>query len=802
MVTSSRTDSLSRGACSGGRPGILLTTPRKTPQDGLWAAIKRRLLAGVLLVLSLQAVPCLATATLEAPTGFQSISIGRFVAITQDPTLELRFPTLLAEPNRFARWDRDDLNLGITAQATWIRLQVRNPKDVPVTWYLDMGDGLLDDVTLYEMEPDGRIRSRSTGLQHPWASRDVPLSQIVFALKEPPLSERTIYLRVVSGFGKRLMMRAHTPETLPRVSQLQSMGWGALMGVFAGVGAYHFVLFVLLRDAALFWHSAMMAVALMSRFLIHSFGLESIWPEGFARYGSMNLVFTALIFVCALKFALEVLPLQEISRRWKQLLSMLLWCWVGVLVWAVVWPGAPASMALTLVGLPTQIIVLLAAVAAWRTGSVVARWFLPAWIVLIVGALIWSARNLGWVPVNDWTLVAGSLGLALHTLLLSAGLALRMRDAQREQLHARLQLAEERRVAHQQLERRVQERTAELQSARAEAEALSRTKDLVVRLVSHDLRSPLASIVAASQRVAESPTAAAGIRQTAQGLIRLIDRFLDLDYLRSGALTPRRAWVSAQQLVERQVALLQGLIDAKELNVEIAVPEPAKLFADPALMAEVVANLLSNAIKACGPRGHIRVLWSARPDGLWVEDDGPGFGRSPVATEGHGLGLEHCREILKVHGGVLEIASPTAGARIGFSLPEQGPRALVVDDQPAQRSLIAEALRHLYPGCQVTQAPDGLQAWSILRRDRHDLVVLDRSMPGLDGLGLLGKIRKEPRTQDIPVLILSSVASQEECVEVERACFAAGADGFLAKPLDSAPFEAQIRQLLSHEEDA
>jgi len=467
----------------------------------------------------------------------------------------------------------------------------------------------------------------------------------------------------------------------------------------------------------------------------------------------------------------------------------------------VVAPGAYASMALTAMGLPTQVVVLLAAVAAWRTGSPVARWFLPAWVVLVVGGLIWSARNVGWVPLNDWTLVAGSLGLAVHTLLLSAGLALRMREDQQTRLQTQLQLAEERRLANQQLERRVQERTAELETARQRAEAANQTKDLVVRLVSHDLRSPLASIVAATERLAESPTAVAGIRQTAQGLIRLIDRFLDFDYLRSGVLLPQRTWVPAKALVERQLGLLQGLIDAKSLQVEVQVPDQARLFADHALLGEVVGNLLGNAVKACPAGGRLRAVW-AEPSGLWVEDEGPGFGKLPAGGRGTGLGLDHCREILKAHGGRLDIGSPSSGARVGFSLPAAGPRVLLVDDQPVQRRLLTEELQRIWPSCQVLAAGDGLAGWTAMRRERPDLVILDRAMPRMDGLTLMERLRKDAQTQAVPVLMVSSVASLEEEASVAKACLAAGADAFLPKPVDSARLEALVSSLLSADDDA
>ena len=739
--------------------------------------------------------------------GSESVVLGRLLDLHADPSRRETLAEQLARPDRFVARQTDDLNLGISSQATWLRLKVRNPGPEPVDWYLDLGDGLIDEATIHEINSEGAVRSRTTGTMHPWSSRDVPLSQIVFALREPAASERTLYVRVVAGFGKRLMLRAHSPEKLPRVTQWQSTVSGALLGVFAGVGCYHFLLFVLLKDMAYFWHSGLMLMALLSRMLIRSFGLESIWPEGFPGYGALNLVVTSGIFICALMFSRKVLPLDDIARRWVSLLSGLRWCWLAVLAVCVGWPGAEASHLVTLVGLFTQVVVLLAAVAAWRTGSVVARWFLPAWLVLIAGGLAWTARNLGWLPFNDWTSIVGSTGLALHNLLLSVALATRLREEQDKRLQAQQQLAESRRLSNLQLERRVEERTQELQAARDRAESVAQMKDQMVRLVSHDLRSPLASIVAASERLGNSGpsgTAAVGIRQTARGLIRLIDRLLNLNNLRSGALQLRRSWVPLRSLAHQQVAALEGLIQQRGLKVNVDVPEEARVMADPILLAEVVANLLGNAVKAVGEGGRIRLSLTPQGDGLVIEDDGPGFAaaKSFWPPGGHGLGLQHCREILKAHGGQLAIDEPGNGARVRLHLPAEGPRVLVVDDQPVQRALLTEAVQASWPASQVVRAVDGLDGWSQLQTQTFDVALIDCQMPGLDGLGLLRRIRATAATQGLPVLMLTSVASPEDAERARRECLVEGADAFLTKPVEDQAMAQTLQSLLRPDEDA
>ena len=728
--------------------------------------------------------PAVSATPLEVSRTLPGVPIGSHIAVGSDVEGTWTVETVRREPGRLAPWARDDLNLGITGATTWIRLQVSNASAQAVDWYLNMGDGLIDEVTLFEEQPDGTLRSRTTGLSYPWASRDVPLSQIVFALREPPSSERTLYLRVVSGLGKRLLMRAYTPDLLPRAAQLQSLVVGGLMGIFFGVGVYHFVLFLLLRDAAFFWHAAVMASVLASRAGLHSFGLETLWPQGFVGYGSLNLVVTSLVFVCALMFALQVLPLKSLSRWWFLILSCLRWCWVGLLVWSALWPGAAASMALTLLGLPTQLVVLLAAVVSWRTGSTAARWFLPAWSVLVLGGLVWSGRNFGWVPLNDWTLVAGSIGLALHALLLSVALALRVREAQRAGFLAQVQLAEERRLANEQLEHKVSERTRELRAARDQAEEASKAKDLVVRLVSHDLRTPLASIVAASERLTLAPSTATGIRQTAKGLIRLIDRLLNLDYLRRGALTPSRAWFPAHALVRRQWEHLEELANSKQIQLCNEVPPETFWLVDPVLMGEVVANLLSNAVKACPQGGHIRVACPRVGAGLVVEDDGPGFGAMPPSHQGSGLGLHHCREIMKVHGGQLVVDQLAKGARVTIQWEMPGPRVALIGGQTDFAAQLEQVFKRVWPDCEVRLVNEAQCNVPGLLREMPELLVWQASQDGGLGPERLHELRRSATLTEIPVLVLMLPGSEAEDAQQTRAFVGAGANACLADSTD------------------
>lgn len=743
----------------------------------------------------------------EPSPGFQVAGLldgaylGRHLSIAHDPTGQATLEDMQHLAHAFQRSTRDGLNLGFRKDATWLRLSVANRGTEPVDWYLDLGDGLIESVTLYEPGADGRVLSRTTGTAHPWRTRDVPLNHIVFALREPAQSERVIYLRIASEYGKRLLPRAYTPAELPRATQVD-MGWvSMLLGILAGVGAYHLILFALLRDPAYIWHACLMFTILGSRLLFMSAGLESLWPEGNAYYGELNLLCTAAALASGLLFARSVLPLHTLSAWWKHAVNMLLWAWLILMLSPLVLDLWQSAQGLVWLSLPTQLLVLAASVAAWRAGSSVARWFLPAWLLLILGAMVWSLRSAGLLPFNEWTTAPTVVGAACNALIMAAALANRVRDEVEGRLSAQRRLARSREEDNAILEQRVKERTQELQAAKERAERANGLKDLLVRLVSHDLRSPLTSIMAGAQRMQPEPVAQ-GIHHTAQALVKTIDRLLDLDYLSSGRLVPRRTWVDAHVLAERHTTLLRDLSAQRGIEVHNQVPPKTLLFVDETLLGEVLGNLLGNALKFCRNGDHVQLLLHEDGCSLVVCDTGPGFDAAASDIKGNGLGLRYAREILAAHGGELVVTSGPGGACVTLRLPPAGPVVLVVDDQPWQRELIAQVISRELPRCQVSQAPDVQEAMRILEDVKPDLLITDIQMPGTDGLTWVRTLRQDRRWQALPVLVMSNPSADVTAEALLRETLNAGGDAFLPKPLDAAALARQLRSLMQSDPDA
>ena len=119
-----------------------------------------------------------------------------------------------------------------------------------------------------------------------------------------------------------------------------------------------------------------------------------------------------------------------------------------------------------------------------------------------------------------------------------------------------------------------------------------------------------------------------------------------------------------------------------------------------------------------------------------------------------------------------------------------GARVLIVDDDAFSRTAVAKKVHQLR--ATTLEAEDGLQAYSILRREPVDLAIIDIEMPVMNGLELLGCIRGAPRLKHLPVLVLTAA---EDRLSLERA-LQSGATSLMIKPLNWAAFSAHIEHIL------
>jgi signal transduction histidine kinase len=404
---------------------------------------------------------------------------------------------------------------------------------------------------------------------------------------------------------------------------------------------------------------------------------------------------------------------------------------------------------------------------------------------------------------------------------------------------------------------------------------LDRAKSAFFANVSHEFRTPITLMVGPLEdELAELaqplPTARRERLETAHRsalrLLKLVNVLLDFARIESGRILANYRPTDLSALTSELVSMFRSAIERAGLTLSLELePLPEQVYVDREMWEKIVLNLMSNAFKHTFQGGiTVRLRSLSETVELEIADTGIGIAEDDMqhlferfqrvagarsrTQEGTGIGLALVRELSRLHGGDVRVASKlghgavfTVSLRRGrghlphdnvgseaasspggagvaayvqealaWAAPsgrlesrttppeengEQGgdvhagarkPRILLADDNADMRDYIGRLLGSAY---QVSAVADGKAALEAVSESQPDLVLSDVMMPALDGFELLRALRADPRTQQLPVILLSARAGEDSAVEGLEA----GADDYLIKPFSARELSARVR---------
>ncbi|HWB74644.1 MAG TPA: ATP-binding protein [Nannocystaceae bacterium] len=399
-----------------------------------------------------------------------------------------------------------------------------------------------------------------------------------------------------------------------------------------------------------------------------------------------------------------------------------------------------------------------------------------------------------------------------------------------------------------------------LRSANERLAEVDRAKTTFFSNVSHELRTPLTLMLGHTELALADPSQALrgdaleAVHRNGMRLLKLVNNLLDYSRVEAGRADARFERTDVARLTASLASAFHSAAEQAGLRLTIDCPaldEPVCVDQD--MWEKIVLNLVSNALKFTF-QGEVAVV--VRPVGervvLEVRDTGTGIpaleldrvferfhrvrGARARTHEGTGIGLALVHELVKLHGGTIEVtsevgvgttfrvaiprdASQSAAASEGpprerasvaatrayveeaeqWSSAAAAPRVdasprrtgtaahiLLADDNEDLRAYIAGVLA---PDYDVESVEDGAAALAAARVHKPDLVLSDVMMPHLDGFGLLRALREDEQLRDVPVILLSARAGEEATIDG----LDAGADDYLVKPFSARELRARVR---------
>lgn len=571
--------------------------------------------------------------------------IGREIEIFNDKTASLTFDEISKRTDINAFFTRSlqvNPNFGITSSVIWARVKLQN--NTSENLFLEIAEATIDSITLYRIDENNKVTLKKAGVYVPIAQRDFRTNFYLLDLNLKKGETCTYYLRFQSTLPLLFPLRIAPLKVYFEDNHPKDLMQGIYLGIMVVMAIFNFFIFFTVRTRVYLYY--VIYVLSFAFFFAYNRGFshEFIWPNAvwFNRYTPVfisSAISFSLLFANSFLNAKRYVPISH--KITKVLIGLIIFIliahWFGL--------GAISIVLLNTISFISVMYVLTIATYIWMKGSEEALFFLGAWSIMLVSALIFIMQLSNILPSDSFSRNALQVGSALEVVLLSFALAHRINKDRKEK------------------EKYQAEVITQLQ-------ANDQMRNRIARDLHDDIGSTLSSIGILSQVVENQ------IERNPSSVKDLVHRISESSQKVQRSLsdivwTTKQTEESLDSVVVKMKEFTAEMLEPKNIDYTFSVSDLSRIQFSPLKQYNiylVFKEAVNNSIKyALATELEIAIYFTEEYFTIIVKDNGIGFDEANVKQ---GNGLNNMKErAIAMNGSIQILTKPSKGTLIELKVP-------------------------------------------------------------------------------------------------------------------------------------
>ena len=428
--------------------------------------------------------------TLAIFLGISSASFGRALSDTsthiasedihflEDHHSALTINDALKPEQHWLRLEQDNFNKGYNDSSWWLRVELENDSSERVDRLFQIAYAALDHVELYLLRDGQIVETWHVGDELPYHARPVRTTDYVFPLHWDPSEKLTVFIRVKTTSSVQIPLRLWSNDSFNldqiNINFMQGLYYGAMLII----AIYNLLLFMALRDRSYFYYVCFIVSIPLFWASATGQAYRFLWPD----LVTWNQISVSLFLTCSNMFAglftRNFLELQKISFALDRLILSLIMIDIVMLGVSIFLPYKVSIAIMLPLSILHIVVYMMAGTYAWKQKMETARYYVLAWALFLIGAVILNLNKNNLLPNTPLTEYALQIGSAVEAVLLSFALAERINREKRLRFQAQEEILSTHKRLNEELEDRVTQRTEELANLTVKLQELSDTDAL------------------------------------------------------------------------------------------------------------------------------------------------------------------------------------------------------------------------------------------------------------------------------------------------------------------------------------